>query len=124
MIKNDRPGPRLLKGLLAVVPAVAFTVTVPSGVALAHDYCVHQGYDWGCVKHDHTQFSACDAETDGQRVYARGWHRTPQGYYDVGPAIWDPDGSGGSCAIGHRPRIDKLEVCETGPAGTRCEYGP
>lgn len=104
--------------------ALGFTAAViPAAPALAHDYCVHQGYDWGCVKEGHTQWSACDAETDGQRVYSEAWYLTPQGYYDI-MTVWDPDGSGGRCGIGHRGRIDKLKVCETGPAGTFCEFGP
>jgi len=96
---------------------------IPAAPAFAHDYTVKQGYDWSRIKNDHTQWSACDAESDGQRVYAEGWYRTPQGYYDI-QTVWDPDGAGGACGIGHRPRVDKVLLCETGPAGRHCNSGP
>ncbi len=94
----------------------------PVSTASAHDYCARQGYDWGCVKDNHTRWSACDAERDGQRVFAEAWYDTGRGYYDI-QTVWDPDGAGGKCGLGRRGRIDKLKVCETGPAGTFCEFG-
>jgi len=108
---------------LALVAVAGLLLAIPVPRAMAHDYCVHQGYDWGCVTNDHARWSACDAEKDGQRVYSEAWNRTPQGYYDI-QTVWDPDGAGGKCGVAVRGHIDKLKVCETGPSGLFCEFGP
>ena len=92
--------------------------------ASAHNYCVHQGYDWGCVRDNHTGWSACDAEPDGRRVYTEAWDRTPNGSYDV-QTLWDWGGADGKCATSHRNWIDKILVCETGGSAPRaCNSTP
>jgi hypothetical protein len=112
--------------VLAIAGVIGLLLAIPVPSAAAHDYCVKQGYDWGCVTNDHARWTACDAEKDGNRVYATAYDRTPQGYYD-GQTIWDPDGAGGKCAVAVRGHIDRLAVCEYGP-GTNwkaiCNYGP
>jgi hypothetical protein len=108
---------------LALALMVGLLLAIPVPRAFGHDYCVKQGYDWGCVTNNHARWSACDAEKDGQRVYSEAWHRTPQGYYTI-QTLWDPDGAGGKCGVSVTGQIDKLKVCETGPSGTFCEFGP
>jgi hypothetical protein len=123
LVLNMRAMTLMPRQLLALVAALGLLLAIPVPSAIAHDYCVKQGYDWGCVTNDHARWSACDAEKDGQRVYSEAWHRTPQGYYTI-QTLWDPDGAGGKCGVSVTGRIDKLKVCETGPSGTFCEFGP
>ena len=97
-----------------------FAVLGPAAPASAHDYCLKQGYDWGCVKYDHERISACDAETDGNVVFSRGWYRNQSGYLTQVAYAEDPDGSGGECDIDwvSSGLVNEFEVCERTPGGT------
>ena len=109
---------------LALIGVLGLLLAIPVPRAMAHDYCVHQGYDWGCVTNQHARWTACDAEKEGNRVYTEAWHRTPQGYYNI-HQLWDWGGADGKCAVGVTGQIDKLAVCEVQPVGpAKCEYGP
>jgi hypothetical protein len=106
--------------VLAASLVVLLALAMPS-TTQAHDYCIHDGYDWGCVKNNHHTFSACDAETDGNRVYTEAMYRNQFGYLSVGATIGDPDGSGGRCGVYTVGwTIDAIRVCEYGPNPGGC----
>jgi hypothetical protein len=109
----------LLAGMLGVLLTLILTSR-----AEAHDYCIHQGYDWGCVKNNHHTFSACDAEGDGQWVYSEALYRNQYGYLSVGATVGDPDGRGGRCGVKTVGwTINYLRVCEYGPHAGGCLGG-
>lgn len=113
-----------LRWLAAVCPLAVLVALAAPSTAAAHDYCLHQGYDWGCVKNNHHTFSACDAETDGNKVRSEAMYQTQYGYYVVGAVIEDPDGSGGRCGVWTVGwTIQMLRVCEYGPSGGGCVQG-
>jgi hypothetical protein len=108
---------------LAVGVLALFFVVLPTGVASAHDYCVHQGYDWGCVKNAHHDFSACDAESDGAVVTSTAWDTDSNGHVVQDARVSDPDGAGGRCGLEHVSWvINDFSVCEnqSGPGGLVC----
>lgn len=94
--------------LLIVAFATAFVV-VPASPALAHDMCVSQGRDVGCVRYDHRRLDACDREADGHRVYAVATNGLGDRW-----TVSDPNGADPGC--GQRwvpnPPIRFLQVCE------------
>jgi len=109
---------------LAIGALALFLVALPAGTASAHDYCLHQGYDWGCVKNAHHNFSACDAEPDGAVVTSTVYDTDANGHVVQTRNVTDPDGSGGQCGVDSVPWvINDFKVCEDtpGPGGFVCE---